>query len=372
MVILLLLIYAALCVSIFKVMRAPVNQWTVTTAVVGAIIIVGGILAGMNYNHPYTTNARLYFYTSPIVPIVSGPVVEVTAEPNKPIRQGDLLFRIDPRPYQFIVDQKQAALAEARQSVKQLDTGVRRAEAALGRVRAQEELAQQTYDRQAELLQRQVVSQAALDAAVRNLEAARQSVAGAEATLDSAQIAYASNIDGVNTTVARLEADLHAAEYNLSQTRVLAPTDGYVAQMLLRPGMTVSAATPTMVFIHRQDQVFVAAFPQTAIPRLQVGRPAEAAFAAAPGRVYAGRITVFANAIAAGQLQTTGTILDPVSRVGSAGDVTVTIDLGDDFKALNLPPGSAAQVAVYSDHWRPIAIVRRILLRMQSWLSYIA
>ncbi len=371
MVVLLLLIYAGLCVAVFKLLRAPVNQWTVTTAVVGAILIVGGILAGMNYNHPYTTNARLYFYTSPVVPIVSGPVVEVAAEANKPVRQGDLLFRIDPRPYQFIVDQKQAALVEARQSVKQLEASVRRAEAALGRVQAQQDLAQQTYDRQAELLQKQVVSQAALDAASRNLEAARQSVAGAEATLDSAQIAYASNIDGVNTTVDRLEADLHAAEYNLAQTQVVAPTDGYIPQMLLRPGMSVSAATPTMVFVHSRDQVFVAAFPQTAIPRLQVGRPAEAAFAAAPGRVYAGRITVFADAIAAGQLQASGTIMDPASRVGSAGDVTVTIELGDDFAARQLPPGSVAKVAVYSDHWQPIAIVRRILLRMQSWLNYI-
>ena len=79
----------------------------------------------MNYNHPFTTNARIYFTVTPVLPSVRGRVIEVPAPTNAPLKEGDVLFRIDPAPYQFVVDQKKAALAEAEQNVKQLKAGAR-------------------------------------------------------------------------------------------------------------------------------------------------------------------------------------------------------------------------------------------------------
>jgi multidrug resistance efflux pump len=75
MAVLLLLCYAAVCVAIFKILRVPLNKWTVTTAGIGGFVIIGGLLAAMNYNHPFTTDARLYFFTTAIVPQVKGRVV---------------------------------------------------------------------------------------------------------------------------------------------------------------------------------------------------------------------------------------------------------------------------------------------------------
>lgn len=236
---------------------------------------------------------------------------------------------------------------------------------------AQVELAQQTYDRQAELLEKRVVSQATVDTASRNLEASKQSLAGAQAAEERARLAATSQVDGVNIAVARLQADLHAAEYNLAQTTVTAPTDGYVTQLLLRPGMTMSAATPTMVFIHGGDFVFAASFPQTATSRIESGSEIEAAFGAIPGRVFSGRVRFINEAIAPGQLQSTGTLLSPDDRSRSEGRLVVSMDLSDMPGDFRLPPGSVAQVAVYSEHWRPLAAIRRILLRQKSWLNYV-
>lgn len=368
---LLLLAYAAICVVIFKLLRMPVNRWTVTTAGIGGVVIVGGLLVGMDYNHPFTTDARIYFYTTPIAPLVQGQVTEVSVQPNVPIKQGELLFRIDPKPYEYIVEQKRAALAEGEQNVKELKAAVDQAEAGVHRAEAQVELAQQTYDRQSQLLRTKVASQAAVDTASRNLETARQSLLGVEAAQQRSQLAYTSNIDGINTAVARLAAGLRAAEYDLAQTEVVAPTDGYVAQMLLRPGMAVSPKTPTMVFIHQNDFVLGAAFPQNAIPRLAVGYEAEAAFAAVPGRVFAGKVAVIGGAIAQGQLQSAGTLIDPEDRAATPGEILIRIDLDDDIKGYDLPGGAVAQVAVYSDHWRPVAVIRRVLLRMKSWLNFV-
>jgi multidrug resistance efflux pump len=371
MALLLLLAYAAICVVAFRLIKLPVNKWSITTAAVGGVAVVGGLLLTMNYNHPFTKDGRLYFYTTPIVPTVNGHVTEVAVKPNAPLKRGELLFRIDPRPYQYVVDQKKALLAEAEQSVKQLKAALDQASAGVEKAEAQFQLAQLTYDRQATLLAKKVVSQAAVDTASRNLEAAKQSVVASQAAAESARLAYASEIGGVNTTVARLQADLHNAEYNLSETDVVAPTDGYVTQLFLRPGMTVSPATPAMVFIHSADNIFGASFPQKALQRVHAGDEAEIAFDAIPGRVFRGRVSVVADAIAQGQVQASGALLNPEDPARAGARTLARLEIVDDVSGYQLPPGSTAQVAIYTEHVPAVAIIRRILLRMKAWLNYV-
>jgi multidrug resistance efflux pump len=370
MAILLLLMYGAICVVVFNLLRVPINKWSVTTAGIGGVVVVGGLLAAMNYNHPFTTDARLYFYTTPIVPEVRGFVVDVPVKPNIALKQGDPLLKIDPRPYQYVVDQKKAALAEAQQNVKQLKASLDQASANVEKAKSQLALAKISYDRQAELLKTATVAQVNVDTARRNLDAAQQTVAAAEAAEQRASLAYSSEIGGVNTTVARLEGDLHNAEYNLDQTTVRTPTAGYVTQLFLRPGM-MAASSPTMIFIHADDQVFGAAFPQTKVQRLLPGEEAEIAFAAVPGRVFQGKVDVMSDAVSQGQLQASGSLLDPEDRAKTPGLALVRINIIDDLSAYQLPAGATAQVAVYSDHWRAVAIIRRILLRMKSWMNYL-
>ena len=115
-----------------------------------------------------------------MLPTVKGRVTEVPVQTNKPLKEGDVLFRIDPRPYQYVVDQKRAMLAEAEQNVKQLKTSLDQASAATARASAQFELAQQNYDRQAELFEKKIIAQATLETFTPNLETAKQSLAGAE------------------------------------------------------------------------------------------------------------------------------------------------------------------------------------------------
>lgn len=104
MELLLILTYSAICVAVFKIFRIPVNKWTLPTAALGGIFLLTGILVIMNYNHPFTKNARIYFATTPIMPNVKGRVIEVPVEPNAPLKQGDILFKIDPQPYRFSLD----------------------------------------------------------------------------------------------------------------------------------------------------------------------------------------------------------------------------------------------------------------------------
>jgi multidrug resistance efflux pump len=133
----------------------------------------------------------------------------------------------------------------------------------------------------------------------------------------------------------------------------------------------MAASAPAMVFIHSDDKVFSAAFPQNVVQRLRPGAEAEIAFDAIPGRAFRGKVDALINAVSQGQLQATGILLNPEDRAKSPGLASVNIKIDDDLSAYQLPAGTTAQVAVYSDHWTPIAAIRRILLRMKSWLNYV-
>src|SRR4029078_7534088 len=174
MELLMILTYAAICVAVFKIFRIPVNKWTLPTAVLGGIFLIGVILLIMNYNHPFSANARIFFATTPIMPTVKGRVIEVPVKANAPLKQGDVLFKIDPRPYQYQVDQRKALLAEAEQNVKQLKAAYDQAAANVQKVKVQLRLAQDEYDRRAQLFEKKVIAQAKLDVATRNIDAAKQ------------------------------------------------------------------------------------------------------------------------------------------------------------------------------------------------------
>jgi multidrug resistance efflux pump len=372
MELLLILIYTAICVAVFKIFRIPVNKWTLPTAALGGIFMIGIILLVMNYNHPFSKNARVYFTTTPILPDVRGRVSEVPVEANVPLKKGDVLFRLDPTQYQYVVDQKKALLAEAEQTVKQLKAAYEEALANVEKVKVQVKLAQENYDRQLYLYEKKVVPKATLDTYTRNIDAAKQQLAGADAAAESARLAYEAEIGGVNTTVARLQAELGEAQYNLDQTVVRAPGPGYVTQMALRPGMYVVPAPlrPVMVFVNKDDQLLGAGFQQNALQRVRPGDEAEVAFDAIPGTVFKAKVRTVLDAIALGQLQATGTLQDMGAPL-EGGRAVAIIDVVGDTSGYNIPGGAAAQVAVYTPYAHHFALIRKILLRMRSWENYV-
>lgn len=235
MEILLLSIYGAICWVVFRVFNIPLNKWTLPTAALGGIILMFMILLLMNYNHPFTREARIYFFTTPIVPVVRGPVVEVPVKPNTPLKKGDVLFRIDPKPYEYALQQKRAALAEAEQTVKQLAAAAEGAQAKANEEVASRDRAKQSFERYQEGNDEARAARRPLPYAELQVEnqrgiylAAEAAVANAQATAAQARLAYEANLDGVNTAVARLQAEVQQARYDLEHTTFRAPTDGYV------------------------------------------------------------------------------------------------------------------------------------------------
>jgi multidrug resistance efflux pump len=375
MEILLTLTYVALCYAIFKIFRIPVNQWTLATAALGGIFGLSLLFITMAYNHPFSTNARIYFTVTPILPGVRGRVIEVPVEDrtNQHLEAGEVLFKIDPRPYEYTVAEKKAGLADAEANVAQLKASVDQATATVEKAKAQLQLAQENYDRQSTLFQKNVVAQATLDTAQRNLDAAKQTVAEATAGEDRAKQAYGATVEGEHTAIVRLRNELDDAQFNLDQATVRAPTGGFVTELALRPGVYVVPAPlrPAMIFVNdsQKDRTLAAAFQQNALQRVRAGDEAEVLFKGIPGRVFKAKVRLLIDAVAGGQLQSTGTL----ANVGGPlpGDRALAIlDILDDMSGYQVPLGSAGEAAIYTEHFHELSLLRKILLRMRSWQNY--
>lgn len=128
---------------------------------------------------------------------------------------------------------------------------------------------------------------------------------------------------------------------------------------------------PVMTFVHSDQYVFAAAFKQAALQRVAAGDLAEISFAAIPGRVFQGKVDRILPAMAQGQLKPSGKLLSPSENI-PPGRFLVVVDLVDDLSAFQLPGGSTAEVAVYTDHWKSFAEIRKILIRMRAWLNYLS
>lgn len=131
------------------------------------------------------------------------------------------------------------------------------------------------------------------------------SLSSARAETEKVAIEATATIEGVNTKVAHLKAELATAEFNLSEATVRAPTDGTVLQLFLREGMMAVPLPlrPVMIFQHDEPPELVASFLQNSAQRVEEGADAEVILPAVPGRFFKAKIKHILPVIPEGQLQ---------------------------------------------------------------------
>lgn len=369
---LLILTYTAICIAIFKVFKIPLNKWTVPTAVLGGVVLIGTLILLMNYNHPFTQLGNQVFSSTPMVSGVRGRVIEVPVEPNKPLKKGDVLFKIDPVPFEAEVAKLQAQIKEASQGALGLESELKAASAQQTQAEAERDKAKREFARYQRGYDKGAFTEQQLDTRRQAYKATEAALEAAKARVDKAQLALDSEIGGENTTVARLLAELRKAEFNLEQTVVYAPTDGFATQVALRPGVMAVPLpiAPVMTFVHTENLVYTAAFRQNSLQRLKPGFEAEFVFRAIPGRVFKGEVIDVLPAIGESQFQARGALVG-TEALRTSGRVFVTLKITDDLSEFHLPMGTAVEVAVYSDKFSHVSIMRKVLIRMKSWQNYL-
>ncbi|MFC5051147.1 HlyD family secretion protein [Rubritalea spongiae] len=367
--ILLVLTYLGICILVFKVFKVPLTKWTVPTAVFIGVILIGTLMLAMNYNHPASHAASRTFITTPIMPNVRGLVTEVPVSPNQPVTKGDVLFKIDPTPFQEVVNQKQAALDSARAMVDELNDTVNQLNAEIDRATASRDLAQEAFDSFSK------VGTGGVSAL--QIENRRQLLSESEASLTAARAAHIRAKHQLesqnNNAIPQAQAELERARFDLDSTTVTAPADGYVTQLTLRRGMMAVPLPlrPVMVFVNKQENRLIANFRQNSLRRIADGSKAEVLFPSLPGKVFQAKVDYTMPVLAEGELQAQGKLIS-AQQLNTQGLVPVVIHITDEkFPADKLPLGINGQVAIYSEHLESLSIIRKVLFRMKSWKNFL-
>ena len=243
---------------------------------------------------PRTDDAYVYADTINVVPEVSGRIIELPVRDNQAVSKGDLLLRIDPRPYQAALDQARARLdalnkqiALTQRSVNAQQYNADSVKAAVERARAVANQAGDTLRRTEPLLEQGYVSAEEVD---RARTAQRSAQAELNAVMLQAQQASAavSGVDALVAQRAEVEAQIAIAELNLEFTEVHAPFDGRVASLRTTVGQFASALKPVFTLIDSRHWYVVANFRETELKGVHAGTQATVYLMSDTGKRFSG------------------------------------------------------------------------------------
>lgn len=328
MIAVLSLLYASFYFLFFKKLKLFSESVRNISIFVGiGVVFVGGIAFAWLTFAPMASDGRAFQFIIPIVPNVAGQVVEVPIDGTQVVEKGDVLFRIDPTPYQFTVDQLNASLTQAEAQKQLAEIEVKRA---TGLVKAS---------------------------------------AGPQSQLDQWNAQLASAV----ASIASLNAQLNNAQWRLDETTVRAPYKGYVANLQLRPGnyVTTMPIASSMSFVSAEETFVLASFSQSAIRYIDVGDSVEMVFDASPGKVFNGKVARIVRVSGAAQLSASGTLPTLTGQPASAR-WAVLMELDDPAAAEAMPQSSSAKtIAVYTKKGKPFQVISRVTVRINSFVAYL-
>lgn len=243
-----------------------------------------------------------------ISPNVAGPVVEVPVQSGRMVEENEVLFKIDPVPYQADVDALEAQLNLARLRLEQTTY-----------------LAEKEAGRESDVQQ--------YDAEVRNLE-----------------------------------ANLQAARWNLEKTIVRAPSDGQIPNVVLRPGVRVATGQAVMPFIDESAAAVTVQIRQIHTRHIKPGDTAEVIFKLYPGETFKANVVRLVRANPSGQVTPGGLTLS-LDNI-QAEPFLVHLELED--SSVDLPAGAVGTAAIYTDQFTGLThLFRKLMLQQQNWMNFI-
>ncbi|MEZ5840469.1 MAG: HlyD family secretion protein [Hyphomicrobiales bacterium] len=258
--------------------KAPVDKASKRKLVILAFaLVLAGAFAYVWWHYqeryPSTEDAYLEANIVRVGSRVGGRVLAVEIEDHQRVSRGDVLFRIDPAPYEAAVRQAEATLAQALQAAGASGAEVDAARAGIEKARAGLVNAERAHDRTAKLRKTGDVAEAALDKSRSELDQARAAVAAAEADLVRAEAALGEG-GNENAGARAAAAALDRARLDLADTTVLAPADGWVAEVDIRPGRTIAAGASLFALVEDGEWWVDANFKETDLGRIRPGQPA--------------------------------------------------------------------------------------------------
>ncbi|TLD72096.1 HlyD family secretion protein [Phragmitibacter flavus] len=388
MEILLLLIYSFFVWLIF--FRFKWLPWTFVSQVIVVTLPVVGLMMTillLNIFAPSSHDVRVINYVVQIVPRVSGRVVDVPIEPDRPISKGQVLFKIDPTPYEQQAKSLEAktvrlkgAVVVAEAAQRQLELQLQSVIAKKQAVEANVELARKRESQTKELADRGAGSKFDWEKALSDLKALEAELASAVASESQVVQQLAAKMpDGELATIAQARAELAAAEADLAEAKwkvaectVFAPTDGTAVNLQLREGSTVTAfpTMPSLSFVENKQWVLML-FSQNELRTIKSGNEAEISLHTHPNRIFKCKVDSIIWASGTGQLPISGTIPGQMTQPMPAGKFAVRLLLDGKDKDVLLAAGASGAGAVFTDSGAMLHIIRKVMVRVGTKLDWL-
>lgn len=352
--------------------RLKLLPWNWTWGSFAAVVGVGIVATFAALLNTLTPSGRIVVVgrVVEVTPNVAGTITEIGVKANVPVKNGALLFQIDKVPFQAKVNQLQAGVAEAQQKAEQLKAQVELAVAEVKGLASQLEYAERRRNDLQTLARTSATPEFKLQDAVAQASLLEAQLQGAQAREINARLALGSEIDGVNTTVAQLQAQLEQAEWELDQTSVRATHDGYVSTMTLAVGSRALPARSALSLIISDDVVIVGVFDQNGFKNIRPGSPVKVVFTNRPGRVYTTRVHDITWGIGQGQVAVSGT-LARVESVGASTTFPANIEMPRDVDPEMIRLGMVGTGTVISENAGAIGLLATVLLWVKAYVAYL-
>ena len=349
----------------------PVRRWTLI--VLGLIVVLFLYSLIADRLTPYTSQATVQAFVVRMAPEVAGRVIEVNVVDNQKAKAGDVLFRIDPQPFEIALQQADAKLAGVGQAIGASTAAVSSAQERLVTAQAKRDNTREQVARIFQLVEKGVYAKARADQATAQIQSAEAGVREAEAELERAKQELGPQ-GADNPQFREALAAVEKAKLDLVRTTVLAPTDGVVTNLQLTLGQFVAVGQAALTFIDARDVWINANFRENSLENIKPDAPVEVVLDVLPGRIFAGKVQSVGWGVSQGSIDpATGMpkIGEPMGLVRNPQRFTVRVDLnGEYFQGMRY--GSQANVVVYGTSNPIVNALGAVFIRLVAVLTYVS
>jgi multidrug efflux system membrane fusion protein len=258
------------------------------------ILVLGTLFLGwfvyrIYYADPRTDDAYVHANTAALAAHVSGQIIRLPIRDNQPIKKGQLLFVVDPRPYKLALDAAKTKLNLTVIEVKTLQDMINSAGAQLAERKVEAANARQYLDRIVPLQKKDFVTENDVVEARNKLRANDAGVLSAASELEKAKDALGI-LGDVNQRVRAAQEAIEDAQLNYDYCFVRAPFDGYVTNLNISEGQYANPGVPVLTLVDDREWYVLAYFREDLIDRIRPGMPAEVSLLSYPGRRFQGEV----------------------------------------------------------------------------------
>ncbi|MEH6452926.1 MAG: HlyD family secretion protein [Psychromonas sp.] len=349
----------------------PVRSITRVILIVVALIFVFYVI--LDRKAPWSDQARVQTFVIPVVPQVSGRIIDVLVKQDQVVEAGDVLFEIDQSDYKLAVEMAEAALVGAGQEIGAGMASVVTAQSQLVVAETNLEHIQAQSARVFELEIKKVFSQSEGDKARAAIKQGKAQVRSAIAELDKAKQALGAE-GNENPRIRNAIANLKQTQLNLSRTVVVAPANGGITNLQVDAGFFANAGSPVMTFVEFNNVWIQVNLRENNLANLQIGNPVDIILDVKPGHIFKGKINSIGFAVNSSSPDAIGGLTSVESSSGWLRDAQrfpVMITFDDDSAAGLRRLGGQADVQIYTgDNWF-INSLGWLWIRTLSYLSYV-